>query len=154
MNIDRHKIFHGLREPINDPFINPIFYITIGAICLAVLICVLQCLLGIGTRRSYHDEKKDDNEVEPEKRRLITDSRADNNAPTDTNTAKSHWWIWFTFTVISAIILARVFPNVSRVNDKNTYYACKDVIHGVAKGNTWPIPSCFEDETTSSHESQ
>jgi hypothetical protein len=29
------------------------------------------------------------------------------------------------------------------------YYACKGVTNGIAKGNTWPIPYCFNDETSS-----
>jgi hypothetical protein len=26
------------------------------------------------------------------------------------------------------------------------YYACRSVVNGIAKGNTWPVPSCFKKE--------
>jgi len=32
---------------------------------------------------------------------------------------------------------------------KNRYYACTSVAHGIAKGNTWPIPHCFKKERIS-----
>lgn len=32
------------------------------------------------------------------------------------------------------------------------YYACRGVVNGIARGNTWPIPYCFEDDTPSRHD--
>lgn len=46
-----------------------------------------------------------------------------------------------------------VFDNV-KVNNPGTkpwgdqYYACKGVKNGIATGDTWPVPPCFQDKTT------
>jgi hypothetical protein len=28
------------------------------------------------------------------------------------------------------------------------YFKCENVVNGVAKGTTWPVPKCLKDETT------
>ena len=33
------------------------------------------------------------------------------------------------------------------------YYYCKGVSSGIAKGDTWPVPPCFEDQTNNAVES-
>mmetsp|Transcript_7862 Transcript_7862/g.9012 ORF Transcript_7862/g.9012 Transcript_7862/m.9012 type:complete len:118 (-) Transcript_7862:896-1249(-) len=38
----------------------------------------------------------------------------------------------------------------SDIGELDRYYICSHVQGGVAKGDTWPIPSCFEDETNGS----
>jgi hypothetical protein len=47
--------------------------------------------------------------------------------------------IWTSFT--SAALPKPKWHRTSR------YYACEGVVKGIAKGNTWPIPYCFDDET-------
>ena len=45
-----------------------------------------------------------------------------------------------------------VFEDVRVVNPGSEpwgedYYDCQGVVGGVAKGSTWPVPPCFEDQT-------
>jgi hypothetical protein len=40
-----------------------------------------------------------------------------------------------------------------RWDRSSSYYACNGVVKGIARGNTWPIPYCFGDETPSWRES-
>ncbi len=42
-----------------------------------------------------------------------------------------------------------VFNNPGDTPWGEDYYYCEGVKGGIAKGNTWPVPSCFEDQTTS-----
>lgn len=152
MNIDRHNIFYGLKQPIDDPFINPLLYAFVGGVLLVMIILVLQCLLRIGVA-SVQDGKKDEvKEVEPEKRPLIigaTDQSCKDRGTMDDSPKQGcfSWIVWFTLTVLSAAILSQVFLNVSGVHDVNSYFECIECAHCVARGNTWPVPSCFEDET-------
>jgi hypothetical protein len=47
--------------------------------------------------------------------------------------------VWTSFT-------SAAFPK-PRWHRTSSYYACKGVVKGIARGNTWPIPYCFDDET-------
>jgi hypothetical protein len=53
-------------------------------------------------------------------------------------------------TVLS-ILLWTSFTSASLPKPKwdrtSRYYRCKGVVNGIARGNTWPIPYCFDDET-------
>ena len=45
-----------------------------------------------------------------------------------------------------------VFEDVTVINPGSKpwgddYYDCQGVTGGVAKGSTWPVPPCFEDQT-------
>lgn len=49
--------------------------------------------------------------------------------------------LWTSFT-------SAAFPT-PKWDRTSSYYACNGVVSGIARGNTWPIPYCFGDETTS-----
>lgn len=65
---------------------------------------------------------------------------------------RTRWCVLATVGVVLAGVLvlggwlAHVNAGVSALD---TYYECKGVVGGVATGNTWPVPHCFEDRTTS-----
>ena len=40
------------------------------------------------------------------------------------------------------------FVNLTKKPSEYDYFACENVLNGVATGDTWPVPSCFSDETT------
>jgi len=40
--------------------------------------------------------------------------------------------------------------NMSKNASDYDYFRCENVVNGVATGDTWPVPSCFQDNTTSS----
>jgi len=51
--------------------------------------------------------------------------------------------------VIFLIILMSWFAHISiQTGSQDSYYVCKGVTNGIALGSTWPVPSCFEDQTT------
>jgi hypothetical protein len=39
------------------------------------------------------------------------------------------------------------FPEMPEWKKTDRYYACEGVTNGVAKGNTWPVPVCFDNQT-------
>jgi len=38
------------------------------------------------------------------------------------------------------------------IGKKDNYFRCENVVGGVAKGDTWPVPSCFKDKTMEEEE--
>lgn len=46
-----------------------------------------------------------------------------------------------------AVLAARLALINVRLGDTTSFYVCEGVEHGVASGDTWPVPSCFADRT-------
>jgi pectate lyase len=43
--------------------------------------------------------------------------------------------------------------NYTKKESEYDYYSCENVVNGVATGDTWPVPSCFQDKTNRKKES-
>ena len=49
--------------------------------------------------------------------------------------------------IFAAHVSAGTEPHGKNPWDNVDYYVCEGVASGVARGNTYPVPSCFKDET-------
>lgn len=58
--------------------------------------------------------------------------------------------IFIVASVVVAVAVQFIVRTQEHTFDKTHYFTCEGVVDGVATGDTWPVPSCFTDETTSS----
>lgn len=61
--------------------------------------------------------------------------------------------LWLAFAVVVCVLgtgVLRFSIVQDRIYQPARYFICRGVVNGVARGSTWPVPSCFRDETESS----
>eukprot|EP01083_Nonionella_stella_P279756 951580_1 len=135
-NIDLIATFPGLMEPIQDEYMHPL-YVWCYSIGLGVLALVIITILGYGIFRfvKWNPSTKGGNEKNGtfyQKKTLIA----------------------ILGTAVLAIIVQNVVKTQEETENTSHYFMCEGVVNGKATGDTWPIPSCFADETGGSNDNK
>jgi len=145
-NIDRRRLFFGLNEPIQDPYMHPIkvwiymagFFIILGGLCIVVFLSLIRLIglpMGGWKKRSTQSSQSD---------------KDDDEFPKLGNTlSQPKTMVLMIFTVFVASFVQRIISTSEETYDEHAYFTCQGVVNGIAMGSTWPVPSCFEDFTNS-----
>lgn len=132
----RNTVFPGLQEPIHDSYNAVFFWIMIVTFCVIVLCGIVFSVVQF--YRFLQPTALSDDKVKP----LLE------NAKKDAFNRRAMAMIGL--SVVIAVVVQRVIRTSERTFDKKHYFTCRGVQNGAAYGNTWPVPSCFEDYTTRS----
>ncbi len=140
-NMNRFQLFPGLSEPIQDPYMHPveIWIYTILAGCLVVGIVAL---MTVGFIRAFGlGESKGDGSSASEP--LLEKAE---KKPSDV-LMENKTMILIIGSIVIAVAVQYILKISEHTYDRTHYFSCEGVIDGVAMGNTWPVPSCFQDQT-------
>lgn len=148
-NADASTLFYGFNEPIQDQFMHP----ALTWLYLFSFACLVAGILGgtgygfiklVSSRRA--NSSGDEDKSEP----LLDKATDSNNTPAQgpTTLSKISFILAATCVIIAAVV-QRIFKVSEQTYDQSGYFVCEGVVNGVATGDTYPVPSCFTDETTS-----
>lgn len=135
-HIDLIATFPGLMEPIQDEYMHPL-YVWCYSIGIGVLALVILTILGYGIFRFVKWNPGKD----------LSDEK------NSTFYQKKTW-----IAILGIAVLAVIVQNMAKTREKtektSNYFICEGVVNGKATGDTWPIPSCFADETGGSNDNK
>lgn len=149
-NVERSKMFAGLNEPIQDSYTHPVkVWLYVIGFCILIVGLVWSvgfAIISIVGRTSRSGESAVSQEP------LLRQGGAD-TAAAGGNLLGSKKMI---SVIVASIVVAAVVQKVLKISEETfnvqNYFSCEGVVNGVATGNTWPVPSCFADETGQSSE--
>jgi len=166
---DPYALFRGMDQPIHDHkewFTRFFIYITLIHMGLFLIVSALTFIcvkvsrkyygsLGTNHSRDYETDRlvkrlhKSSEDVESPSqllKRSFSSMKEEVNPPIISRILVQG--VTFVFIAISAYIVHHTLMVTARMKDADDFFICKGVTGGVALGNSWPIPSCFEDRTT------
>lgn len=120
----RHELFPGLQEPIYDWHTSVSFWFVIAAFGAVVVCTFVISFLFISKILSVPN--------------ISTKKAGQYNLRTR---------IIIGMTVLLAVIVQKIVRTSEERLILDEYFTCSGVKKGVAHGDTWPVPSCFEDLT-------
>jgi formate hydrogenlyase subunit 3/multisubunit Na+/H+ antiporter MnhD subunit len=141
-NLNRYTLFPGLAQPIQDQYMHPIeiwFY----TILVAILAVGIAGLITMGFIRFFGLGGKEGSTSASEP--LLEKEKEQSNWLLEHKTS-----IFIVGSIVIAVAVQYIVRTQEHTFDKTHYFACEGVVDGVATGNTWPVPSCFQDQTDSS----
>lgn len=137
---ERELMFAGLKEPIHDSFMHPLM-LWVYTIAFCILIAGLVSLVVVGIGRFMIGNKD-------------ASGTAAKNDPLLENQGNAFMHKKTIILILGSVLVAvgvQQMLNASEISmNVNSYFACEGVVNGTATGETWPIPSCFTDETSQS----
>lgn len=144
-NVDRLQIFAGLKEPIQDTFMHPVkIWLYVSGFCIVIVglvwlfgFVIIRLVLGkSNTRESAVSQKPLLQQVDVVKAGGFLAHKKT------------------TVLIVAAVVVAAAVQKNLKISEETynvrNYFVCEGVVNGVATGNTWPVPSCFTDETDQS----
>lgn len=155
----RYDSFPGLEQEVDDPYVQTGYLLVsaiIGSIMtLMIHCCVTRSLSGSGVcrnTRSYEGLNQDE---------CLTRSDDDDDQLGDFSKLRNVFGLKprrslmrmamlvmvLTLAVTSGFFADRRVSVMRRRSDESNYFVCLGVLNGVAKGGTYPVPYCFEDQT-------
>jgi hypothetical protein len=160
---DPRLLFPGLSLPMDDrPLETGIMLLS--AIVVLTLVAITSCCVGCRYSQKYYRRKRlqswmllDDEEIEASS--IYTSSNLyewyfrymhliGKYFPSGTTTSGALRQTLFTLLFSMLGFLCWWFVAILRMQEDVTdYFACQGVSRGIARGATWPVPSCFHDET-------
>lgn len=159
--IDPYVSFPGLRQPVEDPYVEQGYLIMATILGSSLLITVLCCRArsprsstGYVTCRRYEELSQEEYPVstsEDDTRAQITKTVSQNKRCSQFKFLARRMVLLTAVLVLaitSGFLVGRRVSVVRKSSDATRYFVCSGVSNGVASGNTHPVPSCFKDHTT------
>jgi len=174
--MDRVRLFPGLGRSIDDPGMRQLVFVLtlLGFISLALLLCCIKTPAWVeyrflqpnGSSTEYDDDDSTpfqrDRVADPDASHFddlstLTGMEADDEAAVcgcclsqknDTVQLKQRYRVLIViFVAIFAILCGWLLRTSYKMRNVKQYFECRGVEGGIARGSTWPVPSCFHDET-------
>lgn len=133
----RDTVFPGLQEPIHDRY-NSVFFWSMIATFVAVVLGGIAFAVVLFFRFFQTPAPSDDKGTP-----LLEKAKKD--------ALNRRAMAMIGLSIVIAVVVQRMVITGERTFDKKHYFVCRGVQNGAAYGNTWPVPSCFEDYTTRSN---
>lgn len=160
---DPRLLFPGLSLPVDDPALDTGIML-LSAIVALTLVAITSCCVGCRYSQKYYRRKRlqswmllDEDEIEASSVYISSDlyewyfrylHLIVKYFPSGTTTSSVVRQTLYTLVFSMLGILCWWFVVILRMQEDVTdYFACQGVSRGIARGATWPVPSCFHDET-------
>lgn len=145
-NANRFELFPGLTQPIQDPYMFPVF-VWVYTIAFSILVLGIAGLTVLGLFHLFGIGKKKEGSEDSERSEPLLEKKKE----------ESNWFLGEgkTYVLIAGGVLVAagaqyVVKRSEYAYNSKQYFTCEGVVDGVATGSTWPVPSCFEDATDAS----
>lgn len=139
--IDMKNTFPGMEEPIQDQYMYPlcewVYSVVFGAILLLPVAMFTYAIVKYLTK----DNAQRKQIHEP----LLQQNKQPSSPPFQGKTIAMILGI-----AVIAVVVQRKIKTSDETYKVDRYFTCEGVVNGTAVGDTWPVPSCFVDETDKS----